>query len=76
MASLREQEAFIAGLSRAEKTQVLQWVARDLGGAFSGIESAPEVSGGETRIVRTRIPVWVLVPSRRFGISRHHCLRR
>lgn len=57
MVTLRELEDVIAGLSRAEKAQILQWVARDLGGAFPGIESAVDVSGGGACIVCARIPV-------------------
>ena len=37
--SLIEAERILAGMSRAEKAQVLQWVARDMGDAFAGIES-------------------------------------
>ena len=75
MATLRELENVIAGLSRAEKAQILQWVARDLGGAFPSIESTTKVSGGEARVVRTRIPVWVLVQMRRLGVSEADILR-
>jgi len=75
MASLREIEDLIGGLSRAEKAQVLQWVARDLGDAFPGIESNPGVAGGEACIVRTRIPVWVLVQARRLGANEADLLR-
>lgn len=70
MNALLEIERMLAQMTSAEKAQVLQWVVRDLGGsAFAGIESVPGVSGGEPCIVRTRIPVWVLVQSRRLGIS-------
>jgi uncharacterized protein (DUF433 family) len=48
---------------------VLQWIVRDLGDAFPGIESTQSVCGGEPCIVRTRIPVWVLVQARRLGAS-------
>lgn len=75
MTVLQEVEALIARLSRAEKAQLLQWVVRDLGGAFPGIASAPGVSGGEPCIVRTRIPVWVLVQARRLGVSEADLLR-
>jgi len=75
MASLRELEMIISELSRAEKAQVLQWVARDLGGAFPGIESTPTISGGESCIVRTRIPVWVLVQARQLGMTEADLLR-
>ena len=65
----REIEELLASLSRAEKAQLLQWIVHDLGDAFPGIESDPLVSGGEPRIVRTRIPVWVLVQARNLGMS-------
>ena len=54
---------------------MLQWVARDLGEAYPGIESTPGVSGGEPCIVRTRIPVWVLVRARELGTSEADLLR-
>ena len=69
MDALHEVEKLISALSRAEKAQVLQWVARDLGDSFPGIESTPGVSGGEPCIVRTRIPVWLLVQARKLGTS-------
>jgi len=50
-------------------------VARDLGDVFPGIESNPGVSGGEPCIVRTRIPVWVLVRARQLGTSEADLLR-
>ena len=56
MSALEAAEQPLAKLSRAEKAQVLQWAARDLGDAFPGIESRPGVCGGEPCIVRTRIP--------------------
>jgi uncharacterized protein (DUF433 family) len=75
MDALHETEKLLAQLSRAEKAQVLQWVARDLGGAFPGIESRPDVSGGEVCLVRTRIPVWLLVRARQLGTSEADLLR-
>jgi uncharacterized protein (DUF433 family) len=67
MSALEAAEELIAKLNRAEKAQVLQWTARDLGDAFPGIESRPDVCGGEPCIVRTRIPVWLLEQARRLG---------
>jgi uncharacterized protein (DUF433 family) len=75
MHALQEIEKLLPTLSRAEKAQVLQWVARDLGEAFPGIENTPGVCGGEPCIVRTRIPVWVLVQARRLGTSEADLLR-
>ena len=69
MTGSQQVEKLLFGMSRAEKAQLLQWVARDLGDAFPGIETNPQVCGGEPCIVRTRIPVWVLVQARRLGTS-------
>ncbi|MBI4771277.1 MAG: DUF433 domain-containing protein, partial [Chloroflexi bacterium] len=67
MGALREAEKLLSSMSRGEKAQGLQWVVRDLGEAFPGVESIPGVSGGEPCIVRTRIPVWLLVRARQLG---------
>ena len=75
MQALQEIEHLLTTLTRAEKAQVLQWVVRDLGDAFPGIESTPGVCGGESCIVRTRIPVWVLVQATRLGTSEADLLR-
>jgi uncharacterized protein (DUF433 family) len=75
MSVLEAAEELLAKLSRAEKAQVLQWTARDLGDAFPGIESRPGVCGGEPCVVRTRIPVWVLEQARRLGTSEAELLR-
>lgn len=47
----------------------------DRSDAFSGIESSPDICGGEARIVRTRIPVWVIEQARRLGTSDAELLR-
>jgi uncharacterized protein (DUF433 family) len=65
----------IATLSRAEKAELLRWVVQDLGDSFPGIESHPDICGGEARIVRTRIPVWVLEQARRLSTSEGDLLK-
>jgi uncharacterized protein (DUF433 family) len=40
-----------------------------------GIETNPNVCGGEPRIVGTRIPVWLLEQARRLGTSEVDLLR-
>lgn len=75
MSRLEEVEHLLETLTRAEKEQVLEWIVRDLGDAFPGIESVPGVCGGEPCIVRTRIPVWVLVQAKRLGSSEADLLR-
>jgi uncharacterized protein (DUF433 family) len=75
MTGLHEAEELLSKLGRAEKAQVLQWAARDLGDAFPGIESRPGVCGGEPCVVRTRIPVWILDRARRLGATESELLR-
>jgi len=45
MSVFETAEELLAKMSRAEKAQVLQWAARDLGDVFPGIESRPGVGG-------------------------------
>lgn len=73
--AIQEAEKLLPLLTRGEKAQLLQWVARDLGDAFPGIESTPDVCGGAARVVRTRIPVWVLEHARQLGASEAELLR-
>jgi len=75
MKMFKEVETMLASMNRAEKAELLQWVARDLGDAFPGIDSDSLVNGGEACIVRTRIPVWLLVQARRLGTSEADLLR-
>lgn len=62
-------------MTKSEKTQVLKWVVNDLGASFPGIESKPGVCGGEPCIIRTRIPVWVLVQARKLGTNENDLLK-
>ena len=75
MTALGDVEQLVASLTRAEIAQLLQAIVQDLGDAFPGIESTPDVVGGEPRIVRTRIPVWVLVQARHLGTTEADLLR-
>ena len=75
MSTLEQLEQMLSQLTKAEKAQLLQWVAKDLGDAFPGIESTPGVCGGEPCIVRTRIPVWLLEQARRLGAIEADVLR-
>src|SRR5690349_10579557 len=75
MSVLEAAEELLAKMTRAEKAQLLQWTARDLGDAFPGVESRPEVCGGEPCVVRTRIPVWLLEQAQRLGTSEADLLR-
>ncbi len=65
----RELVAELAGLSKAEKAEVVEKLAQQIGDAWPGIEKTAGVAGGAACIVRTRIPVWVLEGYRRLGWS-------
>jgi len=67
--ALEQAALLIAGLTRAEKAQLVQSVIEELGEVLPGIESREGVCGGEACIVRTRIPVWVLEQARRLGAT-------
>jgi len=76
MTALLEQVGEMIGkMNRSEKAQVLQWVVSDLGDAFPGIESRPDVCGGDPCVVRTRIPVWTLVQARHLGVTESDLLK-
>jgi len=75
MRPIQEIEELLPSMTRSEKAQLLQWVVRDLGDTFSGIESREGVCGGEPCIVGARIPVWVLERARQLGTSEADLLR-
>ncbi|BAY07640.1 DUF433 domain-containing protein [Calothrix sp. NIES-2098] len=66
---LEELEQHLLALSPSEKVQAIQLLAQSLGSSWQGIEKTPRVCGGEARIAKTRIPIWVLVEARRLGYS-------
>ena len=59
--------AELAALSKAEKAEVVERLAQEIGDTWPGIEKTPGVCGGSACIVRTRISVWVLEGFRRLG---------
>ena len=75
MKNSSEIERLLSTLTRAEKAELLRWVAQDLGDAYPGIESTPGVCGGAACVVRTRIPVWLLENARRLGTPEAELLR-
>ena len=46
MTVVDDAEKLVARMSRAEKAQLMQTIARDLGDAIPGIERTPGVMGG------------------------------
>ena len=49
--------------------RAIQLLAQSLDNSWQGIEKTNEVCGGDTRIAKTGIPIWVLVEARRLGYS-------
>ena len=68
-ATLRNIETLLRQISPNEKVQILQWVKSDLDNIFHGIEKTVGVCGGEACVIRTRIPVWLLVRQSQLGLS-------
>ena len=75
MKNASEIEILLSTLTRAEKAELLRWVAQDLGEIYPGIENTPGVCGGAACVVRTRIPVWLLDSARRLGTPEAEILR-
>ena len=75
MSLLEQAEELFNKLTRAEKAQLLQRAARELGEVFPGIESRSDVCGGEPCIARSRIPVWLLEQARRLRTTEAELLR-
>ncbi|MBX2890074.1 MAG: DUF433 domain-containing protein [Saprospiraceae bacterium] len=73
--ALQKVEALLPDMSPSEKAQVAKWVSDDLSCRFPGIEKTPGVCGGSACIVRTRIPVWLLVEARQAGASEADLLK-
>lgn len=68
---VHELDAQIATLSATDKfnlhNKIVQSLAENVSDQWPGIEKTPGVVGGEARIVRSCIPVWVLENYRRLG---------
>ena len=75
MGALDQAERIVSNLTRSEKIQLLHRLSHELGDTVPGIDSRPDVSGGEACIVRTRIPVWLLEQARRLGAKDADLLR-
>lgn len=69
MSALQEAALAIAALHRADRASLLRQLSEELFDAYPGIETNSGVCGGEPCIVRTRIPVRLLVEARLAGMS-------
>lgn len=69
MTTLKKIEALLIDMSNGEKAQLMKWLFNDIGQAAIGIEKTKGICGGSACIVRTRIPVWLLVEARNLGTT-------
>lgn len=69
MSRVQEAVKLLAELSPSEKAEVLRRMLLEMPHDFPGIEESSDVCGGAPRIVRTRIPVWVIEQARRLGAN-------
>jgi uncharacterized protein (DUF433 family) len=56
-------------LPKGDQMRLLSLVAHEVADAYPGIDFQPGICGGSARIIRTRIPVWLLEALRRNGRS-------
>ncbi|MBI4645696.1 MAG: DUF433 domain-containing protein [Bacteroidia bacterium] len=75
MDTLEKIKVLLTSMKHSEKIQLLQWIVSDISDSFPNIESNENICGGEPCIVRTRIPVWILVQARRLGASEADILK-
>lgn len=54
-------------LPKGDQVRILTLVALDVADAHPGIDFQENVCGGAARVIRTRIPVWLLESLRRGG---------
>jgi uncharacterized protein (DUF433 family) len=67
MSRVHEAEKLLAELTPSEQALLLRRMVLALPDDFPGIEQTSDVCGGAPRVVRTRIPVWILEQARRLG---------
>jgi len=69
MTALQKVEALLSEFTPGERALLIQKVAGGDAHAFPGVEKTPGVCGGSACIIRTRIPVWSLVASKKLGFN-------
>lgn len=67
--SFDEIREAVLHLPKGDQMRLLSIVALEVADAHPGIDFQPDVCGGSARIIRTRIPIWLLEALRRSGRS-------
>ena len=83
MSQLNDLQNQILKLESEDQERLTEWLLKTTKykteqrtlGLPSGIDSTPGVCGGQPRIIRTRIPVWLLEKMRRSGLKEAEILR-
>ena len=66
-ATFHELRDAVLHLPKGDQVRILSAVAMEVADAHPGIDFQDHVCGGSARIIRTRIPVWLLESFRRGG---------
>ena len=69
MIALQNVEELLSSLMPSEKARLLLQLANEISGIYPGVETDPAINGGDPSIVRTRIPIWLLVQARQAGAT-------
>ena len=69
MTAYQQARTLFSKMSLEDKVELLRDLIREISpfGTASGIEKTPNICGGDACIIRTRIPVWLLVSLRKNG---------
>ena len=65
MNALQNVEELLSSLMPSEKARLLLQLVNVIGGIYPGVENDPAINGGDLSIVRTYIPIGLLVHTRR-----------
>jgi uncharacterized protein (DUF433 family) len=74
MNAIEKIQEMLPGMTEAEKALLLRVMVGELHDHVPGIETVPDICGGDPCVVRTRIPVWLLEKWRRLGVSNDQLL--
>jgi uncharacterized protein (DUF433 family) len=67
--SFQEVENYVGKLPMNKQAALLNFLSKNLGETYPGIEKTPNVCGGSACVIRTRIPIWTLVALKKAKVT-------
>jgi uncharacterized protein (DUF433 family) len=67
--SFQEVENYVGKLPMSKQAELLNFLSKNLGETYPGIEKTPNVCGGSACVIRTRIPIWTLVTLKKAKVT-------